>query len=220
MSRRTVISAAAAGSVLALGTPAVAATGADVRTAAALVDRDQLGKAITTSPEGRRVTLQYAPDFHERLSEWLRFWWANAPTSWIAPFQVQSAGTTPDGEAFLLTGIAYTRADRRHSGFDARERDARYWATVASLHHHFSSVTLADTHIRVADGHAGFSGSPAQVGFVRTALATVWQDASSDWEKAAGRAIRWSGREGSISSRAGWANFTRATLRRGLGTEL
>ncbi|WP_432838836.1 hypothetical protein [Dactylosporangium sp. CA-092794] len=159
-------------------------------------------------------------DFHERLSEWLRFWWANAPASWIAPFEVQTAGATPDGQTFVLTGITYTRADRRYSGFDARDRDARYWATVASLYYHFPTVALTDTQVRVTDEHAGFTGSPAQIAFARAALANVWQDASADWEKAAERAIRSSGREGSVTSRAGWTNFTRATLRRGLGTEL
>jgi len=72
----------------------------------------------------------------------------------------------------------------------------------------------------VGDGHAGFLGSPEQVAFVRTALSGIWPDTAADWEKAAGRAIRWSGGEGSITSRAGWTNFTRATLRRGLGTRL
>lgn len=219
VSRRAVITAASVGSVLALATPAAASPGADTKAAAALIDRDQLGAAVTRSPEGRRVSLRYAPDFHERLSEWLRFWWANAPANWIAPFEVQAAGTTPDGQALLLTGITYTRADRRHSGFDARDRDARYWATVASLYHHFPTVILADTHVRVSDGHPGFTGSPGQIAFVRTVLANVWQDTAADWEKAAGRAIRWSGGDGSLTSRAGWTNFTRATLRRGLGTQ-
>lgn len=218
VSRRAVITAASVGSVLALATPAAATPGTGAKAAASLIDRDQLGTAITRSPDGRPASLRYAPDFHERLSEWLRFWWANAPATWIAPFEVQAAGTTADGQSFLLTGITYTRADRRLSGFDARDRDARYWATVASLYHHFPTVVLADTHVRVSDENAGYTGSPAQMAFVRTALAHVWQDPAADWEQAAGRAIRWSGGEGSITSRAGWTTFTRATLRRGLGT--
>jgi hypothetical protein len=220
LSRRGIITAVTAGSVLALATPAAAETSIGTRAAAALIERDQLGNAVTKSRDGRRVTLSYAPDFHERLSDWFRFWWANAPADWIAPFEVQTVGTTPDGQAFLLTGITYTHNDRSQSGFDARNRDARYWATVASLFHHFPSVTLTDTALRIGDGHAGFIGSPQQVTFVRTVLADVWQDTAADWEKAAGRAIRWAGGEGSITGRAGWTNFTRATLRRGLGTQL
>ncbi|HZM81937.1 MAG TPA: hypothetical protein VFC19_39960 [Candidatus Limnocylindrales bacterium] len=232
VSRRGIITAVTAGTVLAAATsvtsatpavsaaPAAADPGTGTGAAAALIDRDQLGTAVTKSPDGRQVTLRYAPDFHERLSDWLRFWWANAPANWIAPFEVHTAGTSPDGQAFLLTGITYTRADRRHSGFDARNRDAAYWATVASLFHHFPNVTLADTHLRVGDGHAGFTGSPEQVAFARTVLADIWQDTTADWQKAAGRAIRWSAGEGSVTSRSGWINFTRATLRRGLGTHL
>lgn len=220
VSRRGIITAVTAGSVLALAAPAAADPGAGAKAATALIDRDQLGTALTKSPDGRRVTLAYAPDFHERLSDWLRFWWANAPADWIAPFEVHTAGTSPGGQAFLLTGITYTRADRRHSGFDARNRDARYWATVASLYHHFPQVTLTGTHLLVSDGHAGFTGSQEQVAFMRTALAGIWQDSTADWEKAAGRAIRTSAGEISITSRAGWTNFTRATLRRGLGTQL
>lgn len=220
VSRRGVITAVTAGSVLALAAPAAADPGGGAGAPVALIDRDQLGTAVTKSREGRPVTLRYAPDFHERLSDWLRFWWANAPANWVAPFEVYTAGTSPDGQAFLLTGITYGRAGSRYSGFDAGNRDARYWATVASLHHHFPQVTLGGRFVSAGDGHAGFTGSSEQVAFVRTVLAEVWQDAAADWEKAAGRAIRWSGGEGSITSRTGWTNFTRATLRRGLGTHL
>jgi hypothetical protein len=119
----------------------------------------------------------------------------------------------------LLTGITYTSAGRRHSGFDARNRDARYWATVGSLYQHFSTVIPAGSHVRVSDGHAGFTGSAEQVAFARAALADVWRDPAADWEKAAGRAIHRSGGSGTVTSRAGWTTFTRATLRRGLGTD-
>jgi hypothetical protein len=220
VSRRGVITAVTAGSVLALATSAAADPGAGAEAPVALIDRDQLGTAVTKSRDGRRVTLRYAPDFHERLSDWLRSWWANAPAEWIAPFEVHTAGTSPDGQVFLLTGITCARAGARHSGFDAADRDARYWATIASLHHHFPRVTLGGRHVSVGDGHAGFAGSPEQIGFVRTVLAEIWQDTAADWEKAADRAIRWSGGEGSITSRTGWTTFTRATLRRGLGTHL
>jgi hypothetical protein len=225
VSRRGIITAVTAGSVLALAAPAAAdAVAAYPRAGSkevtALIDRDQLGAAITKSPRGQRVTLSYAPDFHEQLSDWLRFWWANAPANWVAPFEVHTAGTGTHGQEFLLTGITYARGGRRHSGFDVRHRDARYWATVASLYHHFPAVTLAGSHLAVGDGFAGYVGSLEQVAFVRTVLAGIWQDTSADWEKAAGRVLRLSGGDASITSRAGWSSFTRATLRRGLGNHL
>lgn len=207
VSRRGIITAITAGSVLALATSAAAEAeaGAGTQAAAALIDRDRLGAAVTKTPDGKPVNLHYTPDFHERLSDWMRFWWANAPASWIAPFEVHTAGTTSSGQAFLLTGIAYTRAGRLHSGFDAGKRDAAYWATIASLYHFFGSVTLAGDRVRVADGHPGFNGSPEQTAFTRSALAEVWHDGQG---------------AGDITSLNGWKTFTRATLRLGLGTHL
>jgi hypothetical protein len=199
LSRRGVLAAAAAGTALAAGMPAAAAS-ASVPPAE-LVTQARIGAALTRSSQGIAVALRYAPDFHDRLSDWMRFWWANAPGAWIAPFEVHAAGVSADGKTLRLKGIRYTHAEQAQAGFDAAKRGARYWATVASLYHHFPTVLTRAGHLEITDGHAGFTGAADQISFVREALAVIWDGKPAPAD---------------LASRAGWTAFTRATLRRGL----
>ncbi|WP_238452710.1 hypothetical protein [Micromonospora sp. ATA51] len=110
-----------------------------------------------------------------------------------------------------------------HDGFAAGRMDGRHWATLASLHHHFPTVTvLAGGAVRVADGVAGFTGSPAQVAFAGAACRELWGDRSAGtahWQEHANRLLSRAGQHVGVASRSGWAAFTRTSLRHGLGTE-
>jgi hypothetical protein len=202
VSRRRLLAAAAAGSAVAVAGSASARAAPGVPThTTPLVLRDRIGGAVTRLPGG--LAGAYTVDFHDRLDEWLRFWFANAPGAWRAPLEV--AGQVPaGGRTFLLTAIRYTRADRLTVGFDAATRNEAYWATLASLHRYFPVVSPEPTQVRVEDGHAGFTGSAEQLAFLGEADRRLWRGnpAAAD-----------------VTSRAGWHAYTRATLRLGLGSE-
>ncbi|WP_027345914.1 hypothetical protein [Hamadaea tsunoensis] len=201
VSRRGLLTAAAtAGSVLVLTAPARAS--AHVSTVPAeFREHDRIATVVTQSPAGLPVAHTYAADFHDRLGDWIRMWWASAPSAWIAPFHVITSGTAQGGHALLLNGIGYTRAGKSQLGFDAAVRDSRYWATVASLYRHFPSVTARAGHLEISDGQAGFTGSSEQIGFVRASLTQVWGQAQAPSD---------------IAGRTGWNAFTEATARQGL----
>ncbi|MGW0434487.1 hypothetical protein ACWDV4_18345 [Micromonospora sp. NPDC003197] len=187
------------------------------------VSRDRIAAARTRRPGSGPTPLRYTPDFHERLTEWLRFWWANAPRLWVTPLEVV-AETTSDGRTLLLTSISQLSRGRAETGFDAGQPDSAYWATLASLHHHFSVVRPepAAGRVRVENGPAGFTGSAEQVDFAVSACREVWGYAAAtagNWSEYGDRALRRAVQQGNVQSRAGWAAFTRATLRLGLGTE-
>jgi hypothetical protein len=227
VSRRRLLAAVGAGSTIALvGTAHAAAAGEPVATGlgAPLVVRESIASASTHLAHGQAVALAYSPNFHERLEEWQRFWWANSPASWVAPFEILTTGAVATGTAFWLTGIRYTQRGQVVSGFDAATSDPRYWSGLASLHAHFPLVRpdLTAARVWIEDGHPGFTGSAEQVAFVRAALSYVWgysRSSSADWRAAAAGALRRAGRDGDVTTRTGWREFARATTRLGLGTE-
>lgn len=202
VSRRGLLVAAAAGSAIALTAPN-AAQAAPSSGGVTLVTRDRIGAALTRTPAGRLAVSAYTVDFHDRLSEWLRFWWANAPGGWRAPFEVVGE-VTAGGRAYLLSAIRYSAAGQFTAGFSADRRDAAYWATVASLHRFFPSVQAGHGPVRVDDGEPSFTGSPEQAALVRQAQLHVWRG----------------GTTANLTGRANWHAYTRATLRHGLGTDL
>ena len=229
LSRRGLLAAVGAGSTIALMGSAGASAGEPaVSVPGRLVVRDRIASATTHLADGRAVALAYSAGFHERLEEWQRFWWANSPAGWVAPFEIHTTGAGQTGQELWLTGIRYTQRDRLMAGFDAGLTDAAYWSALASLHAHFATVRpdLAAARVRVGDGHPGFTGTAEQVSFVRAACAHVWGDASaasvltaSDAQATAARVLRRAGQDTDITTRAGWRAFTRATVRLGLGTE-
>jgi hypothetical protein len=167
------------------------------------------------------VSLRYSADLHQRLEEWLRFWWANAPGEWVSPLSIVG-DVTASGRAFLLTSIGYTRFDRPGVGFDAGARDAVYWAGVASLHHHFAVVDTGTAGaVRVEDGAPGFTGSAEQTAFIAGAARAVWgvSATANGWSTAGAQVLSGIGGPSAVTSRSGWQSFTRATVRKGLGTE-
>jgi hypothetical protein len=225
ISRRGLLAATAAGSAITLAGPVAAHAGPAASSVPAavpegpLVTRDRIATAVTRRPDGRAVAMRYSADFHERLAEWLRFWWANAPGEWVSPLEIVGEVDT-SGRAFLLSGIRYTRLDRPGVGFDAGTRGGAYWAGLASLHHHFPVVRGVADGVLVGDGSPGFTGSAEQVAFIEGAARTVWGvPEATGWDSAGARVLGRAGGPSEVTSRSGWRAFTRATMRRGLGTE-
>jgi hypothetical protein len=225
VSRRGLLVGTTVASALTLSVPAggPARANPSAGSGGELVTRDRIAAARTRRPGGGPAPLRYAPDFHERLTEWLRFWWANAPRQWVAPLAVV-AETTSDGRTLLLTGISQLSRGRAETGFDAGRPDPAYWGTLSSLHHHFPVVRPepAAGRVRVEDGSSGFTGSAEQVDFAVRACREVWgypATTSGNWPEYGDRALRRAAQRVAVGSRAGWAAFTRATVRLGLGTE-
>ncbi|SCF34246.1 hypothetical protein GA0074695_5829 [Micromonospora viridifaciens] len=222
--RRLLAGAAAASAVSVTGVAATstAAAASPTHAPTPLVTRDRVGSALLHAPGGGPVAARFQADFHDRLVAWLAFWSANSPAAWSVPVQVVGR-VDRSGDAFTLHALRYRRDDELHDGFAAGRADANHWATLASLHHHFPVVApLASGAIQVGDGVAGFTGSPAQVAFAVDACRELWGDqaaTASAWPEYAGRALTRAGQRADVASRAGWAAFTRTSLRRGLGTE-
>ncbi|MFI7425389.1 hypothetical protein ACIBPB_00230 [Micromonospora sp. NPDC049836] len=226
LSRRRLLAGAAAASAVTVTGVATAPTAAGAapthRFSTPLVTRDRIGSAALHAPDGTASRGRFQADFHDRLTAWLAFWSANSPRAWSAPAQV--LGTVDAaGDAFVLHAVRYRRDDELHDGFAAARADGTRWATLASLHHHFPTVAvLPGGAVRVADGPAGFTGSAAQVDFAVGACRELWGEAgagASRWQEYAARPLARAGQRGDVASRAGWATFTRLSLRRGLGTE-
>ncbi|MFF0101962.1 hypothetical protein ACFYO8_21830 [Micromonospora sp. NPDC005257] len=224
--RRRLLAGAAAASAVTLTGLTVASTTAAVaapgRAAAPLVSRDRIATAALRAPDGSAPAVAVQADFHARLAAWLAFWSANSPSPWSVPVQVVARIETA-GDALVLHAIRHRRDDELRAGFAAGRRDATHLATLASLHHHFPSVRVRpDGTIRVADGPAGFTGSPEQVAFAVAACRELWGDAAATadrWAEHAARVLARTGQRTPAASHVGWAAFTRTSLRRGLGTE-
>ncbi|WFE33962.1 hypothetical protein [Micromonospora sp. WMMD975] len=224
--RRLLAGAAAASAVTLTGLTVASTTGtaaaAPARTGTPLLTRDRIAAAVLRSPGGSASAVGVQADFHARLAVWLAFWSANSPRTWSAPTQVV-ARIEPAGDALVLHAIRYRRDDETYAGFAAARRDAAHLATLASLHHHFPSVRVRpDGTIRVGDGPAGFTGAPEQIAFAVAACRELWGDAAATagrWPEHAGRVLARAGQPADAASHAGWAAFTRTSLRRGLGTE-
>ncbi|MFC0028660.1 hypothetical protein ACFFMM_03875 [Micromonospora chaiyaphumensis] len=223
--RRLLAGAAAASAVTVTGVaaaPTAAAAATPVRATTPLVTRDRIATAALRAPDNTAAPVTLQADFHARLAAWLAFWSANSPRAWSAPVQVVGR-VAPGGDALTLHAIRYRRDDELHAGFAAARRDAGHLATVASLHHHFPSVRVRPNGtVRVGDGPAGFTGAPGQVAFAVAACRELWGDraaTAAGWAEHAGRVLARAGQPSDAASHAGWAAFTRISLRRGLGTE-
>lgn len=217
--RRLLAGAAAASAVTVAGVAAgpAAATAAPNRTTTPLVARDGIATAQLRTTDGEEA--RFRTDFHERLGAWLAFWSANSPRSWSVPVEVV-ASVGADGDTLTLHTVRHRHGVQLRDGFAAGRVDTAWWGTLASLHHHFPTVrALSDGSLRVVDGAAGWSGSSAQVAFAGAALRELWGERSTGWQEPANRVLRRAGHRADVASRAGWAAFTRVSLRRGLGTE-
>ncbi|WP_320065007.1 hypothetical protein [Micromonospora sp. RTGN7] len=222
--RRLLVGAVAASALTAAGATAATAAPSTASTgiAGAPVGHDRIAAARLLVTGVGPATAGFQADLHERLAAWLVFWSANSPRSWSAPVEV--AGTpTAAGDAFTLHTLRIRRGEHLADGFAAARRDAAHLATEASLHHHFPSVRrLPGGGLRVTDGPAAFTGSAEQVAFATAACRELWGFAAAgvtDWRGHANRALARAGHRADVASRSGWAAFTRASLRLGLGTE-
>ncbi|MEH0830096.1 MULTISPECIES: hypothetical protein [unclassified Micromonospora] len=224
--RRLLAGAAAASAVTVTGLAVASTTGAAAaapgRPATPLISRDRIATAALRAPDGSALPVAVQADFHARLAAWLAFWSANSPSAWSVPVQVV-ARIEASGDALVLHGIRHRRDDELRAGFAAGRRDATHLATLASLHHHFPSVRVRpDGTIRVADGPAGYTGASEQVAFAVAACRELWGEAAATadrWAEHAARVLARAGHRTDAASHAGWAAFTRTSLRRGLGTE-
>ncbi|MGW4498582.1 hypothetical protein ACWENR_08185 [Micromonospora sp. NPDC004336] len=219
--RRILLGAAAASAATVAGAsaahaaPPTAPVGgpSPARPAQPLLARDRIATARLAGGPAR-----FQADFHERLDAWLAFWSANSPRSWSTPVAVEGT-VSADGDAFTLHAIRVSRDDETRDAFAAGRADAAHLGTLASLHHHFPSVRLeAGGALRVTDGPAGWTGSAEQVAFAVAACRELWGQRgadATDWRER----VRRAGHAADPASRAGWAAFTRASLRRGLRTE-
>lgn len=210
---------------------------------------------------GRRASFGFQREFYLELERWSRFWVANVPSGWRAPRQIYSLGAHQDGRpskahnagrGFDLTRIYAGTGSSRVRGFYGRfdlwrhyrpsSRAAirrRYWATAASLHHHFRHVLTYPydrahhSHIHVDNMVSGAGlprfapASTAQVLHLQACLRHVWQyDVTIDgaWgpvtAATAVRVLRRAGAGGDLlSSASNWQRFNRATLREGTGRQ-
>ncbi|MGC4894644.1 hypothetical protein [Micromonospora sp. DT31] len=231
LDRRRLLAGAAAASAVTLTGLAVASTPAastpaaaalPARPAARLTNRDRIATAALRAPDGSAPAVGVQIDFHARLTAWLAFWSANSPPAWSTPVHVVGR-VEAAGDALVLHAIRHRHDDELRAGFAADRRDASHLATLASLHHHFPSVRVRpDGAIRVGDGPAGFTGTPEQVAFAVAACRGLWSDAAATaarWTEHAARVLARTGQHTDAATHAGWAGFTRASLRRGLGTE-
>jgi hypothetical protein len=210
-----------AGTTPALASRAGPAGASTLPFVAPLVTRDRIATAATRLPGGGLAALRFQVDLHEQLTAWLAFWSANSPRSWGEPVQV-TGRTDPAGGAYTLTGLHYQRDDQARDGFAVGRVDRTYWATVASLHHHFPAVRADADGIHLTAGPAGFTGAPDQLAFAASACRQLWgyrAATGADWQSPANQALRRAGQLADITSRAGWATFTRTSLRLGLDTE-
>lgn len=232
-SRRGLLVSAATASAATLtgAAPALAAepTGTAQAAAAAgagpfvtpLVARDRIATAVLRTAGGGTATLRFHADLHERLTEWLAFWSANSPAAWGEPVELRGR-TDASGAVFTLTHLRYRHGDQVRDGFSAERVDRAYWATLASLHHHFPSVRPVAGGVDVTGGAAGFAATPEQLAFAASACQVLWGYRAAgvdDWRGSANRALRRTGQPAEIASRTGWAAFTRTSLRLGLDTE-
>ncbi|MEU5720806.1 hypothetical protein [Micromonospora sp. NPDC047738] len=224
-SRRRLLAGAAVASAVTVTGVATAPTAAAANPTHAttpLVTRDRIGSALLHDPGGGPAVARFQADFHDRLAAWLAFWSANSPAAWSSPVQVVGR-VDRSGDTFTLHAVRYRRADELHDGFAAGRVDGSHWATLASLHHHFPIVApLPGGPVQVGDGVAGFTGSAGQLAFAVAACRELWGERAATavgWREHANQVLSRAGQRGDVASRAGWAAFTRTSLRRGLGTE-
>lgn len=251
-----VAAGAAAGSAGALLATAGASAHGDIVTYDAIWNQRTVYEGT-----GNLASFGYRPSFHDRCRDWLQFWANNVPgTGFNTPFRVWSLGVHTDhrvteahnnGRGFDLTKIYTTnengnlirrfnaRYDQWRGSADAAQIRERYWATAASLHHHFQHVltylynTDHHTHIHFdnlvsGSGNSDFStGSTAQVQHVQACCRFVWGKSTTidgvwgpETRNHSDAVLQRIGRSGSLtSSQANWLAFNRATLRKGYGTE-
>lgn len=221
------------------------------------------GQRTVYEVTGNLASFGYRPSFHDRMSSWLEFWYNNTPFNFLKPIRVWTYGVHTDsrvseahnnGRGFDLSRIYATGTDGDlHRRFFARHdlwKDdpadqlantrRHYWATSASIHHHFQHVltylynAAHDNHIHIdnlvsGSGNSTFhTDSRAQVQHVQACCRYIWgksttidgvwgpqtRDHSTD-------VLRRIGREsGTIaSSQANWLAFNRASCRKGYGVE-
>jgi len=208
---------------------------------------------------GSASSFGYNPTFYDRLESWLSYWYANTPTSWLRPLQVWSLGAHTDhrvseahnaGRGFDLTRLYATVNGNRTFVVDARHNiwggtssaamwRRRYWATSASLNHHFKYVlhyaynSAHDNHFHIdnlvsGSGNSNFStGSESQVKHVQASCTHVWGYSTaidgvwgSQTDTNSRRVLSRIGRSGGLTtSQANWLAFNTATLRKGTGRE-
>jgi hypothetical protein len=216
------------------------------------------GDPTNYEPNGAKSSFAYRPSFYDRLEVWEEFYYRNTPKTWIRPLRIDTYGTHVDrgsaahdnGRGFDLAQIYVTRDGvlslASNQRYDLWRDDAdvtatrrQYWATAASLHHHFRHVltylynTAHWSHIHIDNLMSGTgdstldTGSTAQVQYIQAACRYIWgypMTIDGVWgpqtKSYAGKAIARAGGSGAITaSRANWLLFNRMTTRFGSGRQ-
>jgi hypothetical protein len=218
------------------------------------------GEPTVYEVSGNLSSFGYRPSFHQRMGDWLQFWFDNTPAFFRRPARIWTFGVHTDsrpseahnaGRGFDLTRIYATGNDgdrhRRFFGrFDlwrdnppAELADIRrhYWATAASLHHHFRNVLTyaydADhhNHIHIDNlvsemGPSHFdTGSRAQVVNVQACCRFIWgknTDVDGVWgpqtNQHSHEVLVRIGEGGFLTGpQEKWLRFNRASCRQGYG---
>lgn len=216
------------------------------------------GQRTVYESNQQETAFWYNPDFHQRLNSWLEHWYFHTP--YYKPMRVWTYGVHTDhrestahnaGRGFDLTRIYASNSSgdmaRRFFGrydiwkdWAAGEKKnttrRRYWATSASLHHHFQNVltyaynTAHHDHIHIDNlvsgmGNSSFStGSRAQVVHVQSCCRWIWGKGTtvdgvwgSQTQQHSTEVLRRIGRaSGTIAnSQSNWLAFNTATTRKG-----
>lgn len=259
VSRRSILGMVAGGVVM--GSTGAALTASTASAHGDIVEFEAIWNQRTVyEGTGNLASFDYRPSFHDRCRDWLQFWANNVPGGFNTPFRVWSFGVHTDhrvseahnnGRGFDLTRIYITsdagnllrrfngRYDQWQGTASAEIERQRYWATAASLHHHFQHVltylynTDHHSHIHFDNlvsglGNSNFStGSTAQVQHVQACCRFVWGKTTAidgvwgpETKSHSDAVLQRIGRTGSLTtSQANWLAFNRATLRKGYGTQ-
>jgi len=218
------------------------------------------GERTVYEISGDLADFGYRPSFHDRMGEWLDFWFVNTPANYLKPMRLWTYGVHNDsrvseahnqGRGFDLTRIYATNSSgdlvRRFFGrhdiwggdADIAETRRHYWATAASLHHHFRNVLTYlynadhDNHIHIDNLVSGLSNSEfdtssaAQVQSVQACCRYIWgkdTDIDGVWGPQTNNhshdVLVRIGEGGFLTGpQAKWLAFNRASCRKGFGTE-
>lgn len=213
---------------------------------------------------GKPVTFSYDATFYQRLTDWLAFFQANSPQTWTMRGQIWTYGAylnrndgcvsyhnhgrafdlsriyTTDPDTGELTKVFNARYDQWKSltGTALTATRKQYWATAASVHHHFKNVLTYPyngqhhNHVHCDNAASGSgdseftTGATAQVQHVQACVTYIWERPVAidgiwgpDTSAAVGAVLTRLGCTGGLTTQANWLEFNRATMRFGSGAQ-